>query len=361
MTLPRSLANPLPVAAFALLSASPVGLIGLGCVYGGLWTALAFLAMTLLPLAMDRLLPWVAGNAAEGVEFPAEAVLLLALGILHLTLLPLVVWAVGGPGFLDGPDGLSGAERLALFIAAGLWFGQVAHPAAHELIHRQGQLSRALGVAIYVTLLIGHHASAHRLVHHHHVASARDPNTARAGEGYYRYAWRAWLGSFRAGFRAETLLRIRSRSGLHPYWVYLGGAGVSLALGLLLAGLPGLLVWAGLGFHATAQILLSDYVQHYGLRRRKRPDGKLEPVGPAHSWNAAPWYSSGLMLNAPRHSDHHAHPARRYPALQLPDPDLAPRLPWSLPLACLIALLPPVWRRAMQPHLAGWNPPKPLN
>lgn len=347
------LARPLPVATFALLSASPIALIGLGCVFGGIWPGLALVVMAIVPVMIDWLLPIVAADAAEGAEFPAEGALLLGLGVGHLLLMPVVVWALAG-------DGLGPAEKAALFLAAGIWFGQVVHPAAHELIHRAARLPRALGVAIYVTLLFGHHASAHRLVHHRHVASLRDPNTARAGEGFYRYALRAWLGSFRAGFRAESRLRAgasRKDGGLHPYAIYILGAVLSLGLGAVVGGWSGLLVWAGLGGHATAQVLLSDYVQHYGLRRHKRPGGKLEPVAPSHSWNAGAWFTAAVMLNAPRHSDHHAHPARPYPALRLPEAEAAPRLPWPLPMACLIALVPPLWRRLMQPQLARWNPP----
>jgi alkane 1-monooxygenase len=85
---------------------------------------------------------------------------------------------------------------------------------------------------------------------------------------------------------------------------------------------------------------LSDYVQHYGLRRAAG-----ERVATAHSWNAPQWFSSSLMLNAPRHSDHHAHPTRPYPALRLEDD--APILPWPLPLACFVALIPRLWRRKM--------------
>ena len=82
-------------------------------------------------------------------------------------------------------------------------------------------------------------------------------------------------------------------------------------------------------------------------------NGKPEPVTAAHSWNTPHWASSALMLNAPRHSDHHTHPQRPYPALRLPDD--APQLPWPLPLACLIALFPPFWRRKMAPELARWQ------
>ena len=61
------------------------------------------------------------------------------------------------------------------------------------------------------------------------------------------------------------------------------------------------------------------------------------------------------MLNAPRHSDHHANPLRPFPALRLPPEAEAPRLPWPLPLACALALMPRLWRRAIRPHLARWR------
>lgn len=116
----------------------------------------------------------------------------------------------------------------------------------------------------------------------------------------------------------------------------------------------GLALWAILSLSATAQLMLSDYVQHYGLLRAKLPNGKYEPVQNRHSWNAPHWYSSAMMVGAPRHSDHHAHPNRPYPALRLPNTADAPRLPWPLPLACTIALFPPIWKRAIRPHLKPW-------
>jgi alkane 1-monooxygenase len=137
--------------------------------------------------------------------------------------------------------------------------------------------------------------------------------------------------------------------------VYLGGAALALSCAYVLAGGWGVLVWAGLALHAQVQLMLSDYVQHYGLTRATRDDGRLEPVAARHSWNAPQWFSSAMMLNAPRHSDHHAHPARAYPALRLPAAQEAPHLPWPLPVACTLALFPPLWKRAIRPHLAKWK------
>jgi alkane 1-monooxygenase len=83
-------------------------------------------------------------------------------------------------------------------------------------------------------------------------------------------------------------------------------------------------------------------------------DDKLEPVGPQHSWNTPHRFSGAMMLNAPRHSDHHTHPSKPYPALQLLE-DKMPMLPYSLPMMAVIALMPPLWRRVMDPRVAHWE------
>jgi alkane 1-monooxygenase len=341
-------ARPLPLAAFAFAALLPLPLLLLGALWGGSSLWVAFLYMAVLTILLDQLIPLTVG-AEDDHEFPVADLLLTLVALGALTALPLSVWAIAGPSALDRGD------RVLLFFATGFWLGQVGHPAAHELIHRPRRELFLLGAAFYAAVLFGQHASAHRLVHHRHVASSEDPNSARAGESFYRFACRAWTGSFTKGLQAETDLRARgARLGPHPYVGYLAISAVALGLAVLLAGLPGILVWLGLGLHVQSQILLSDYVQHYGLTRRPGPDGRLEPVGPRHSWNTAHWFSSAMMLNAPRHSDHHAHPGRAFPALRLPPVGEAPRLPWPLPLACAMALLPRLWRRAIRPHLARW-------
>ncbi len=102
------------------------------------------------------------------------------------------------------------------------------------------------------------------------------------------------------------------------------GAVACLGLGWLIGGLPGVLIWLGLASYAT---IATDPV---GLRPALRADARppaqwpvREPAGPAHSWNAPQWYSSAMMLNAPRHSDHHENPMRAFPALDLGRPDHA--------------------------------------
>ena len=339
---------PAPMILFVCMTLLPVPLIVAAAVWGGVWVLAAIAAMTLLVATLDEVVAGAA-PAAEGAEFPAATALSVVLALAQFGILALVV------GTVALSEGLGSLEKAGLFFAAGLFVGQVGNANAHELIHRSGRGLRRLGVWAYVSVLYGHHASAHTLVHHVHVATREDPASARRGESFYRYVRRAWPGNFRAGWAAESarMARAGRPAWRHPYVTYLGGAALIALAVLWLAGPKGLAVWIGLAAFAQTQLLMSDYVQHYGLSRGRDADGRAEPAGPGHSWNSPHLMSSALMLNAPRHSDHHAHPARPYPALRLGE-DM-PMLPRSLPVMSCLALWPRMWRRVMDPLAARWS------
>lgn len=328
-------------AAFAAMGALPALLLIAGSVTGGwpLWAGLVWIWIVApgIDIALHRSFP----DADPEARFPgANAALLLLIG-LHFALLIAALAGFAGTR-------LTGPERIALFLGAGLYFGQITNATAHELIHRADRAMFRLGAAAYVSLLFGHHTSAHRLVHHHHVATPDDPNSAPFGMSFWRFFPRAWLGSFRKGLQAERALSTRKPGRMNPYLVWVGGGLLMVAGVGLVFGMRPLADYLALCLYAQLQLMLSDYVQHYGLRRRTGADGRTEPVGPRHSWDSPHPLSSLTLVNAPRHSDHHAHPTRAYPALQL-DRDSAPRplLPYPLPIMAGIALIPPLWRRIM--------------
>ena len=68
-----------------------------------------------------------------------------------------------------------------------------------------------------------------------------------------------------------------------------------------------------------------NYLEHYGLLRSRREDGRYERTAPEHSWNSNNMASNVLLYHLQRHSDHHANPIRRYQALR--HVDEAPQLP----------------------------------
>ncbi|WP_458790992.1 alkane 1-monooxygenase [Yoonia sp. MH D7] len=330
---------------FCAVTLTPVALLGLAAIYGGWWVLAALVFLSVFTAALDEIVHNITPPTPEA-EFPVAARLSVVLGVMHFAVLVLVVNALA-----NQPLGI--LAKLGLFVAAGLFMGQVSNSNAHELIHRGGQFMRGLGKWIYISVLNGHHTSAHVLIHHRLVATRQDPSTSRRGESYYRFVWRAWRGSFRKGLAAESerQTRIGAPRYRHPYVTYILGALGFITFFALIGGLKGAVIYIALAGFATSQLLLSDYVQHYGLMRRV-VDGKPEPVGVRHSWNSPHWFSSAAMLNAPRHSDHHAHPQRSYDTLIIPDG--SPMLPRSLPVMATLALFPRQWRRVMDPLAAKW-------
>jgi alkane 1-monooxygenase len=331
---------------FTIATLTIVALLFAGALLGGAWIWAALIYITVFAYGIDRLGPFADGNVDPDVEFPASDTLSAVLAIAHFIVLALVIYAL-----TSNPE-IATAHKVALFIATALFAGQIGHPNAHELIHRPDRNLRRLGKALYMSILMGHHASAHPLVHHVHCGTSSDPVSAPKGRGFWRFFPRAWIGSYCAGYAAETK-RIKGR-GRHPYASYHLGAACTLLAAFAIGGLLGVLICIAIGLYAQLQIFLSDYVQHYGLRRKMSDRGKLEPVGTQHSWNTPHRFSGAMMLNAPRHSDHHTHPQRQYPALQL-DEQHMPMLPYPLPMMAIIALMPPLWRRIMDPRVAQWE------
>lgn len=339
-----------PATGFAAASLTPPLLLVAGALAGGLWPLLGFLCMTLALTIGDRIARHLGLQQPPVAQDIWTRWLTLTIGALHFPFLAFAIFALSGA--LD----LNVWGWILTFSGFGLWFGQVANSTAHELIHQGRRLPVRLGMWIYISLLYGHHVSAHRLVHHRFVATPDDPNSAAFGESFYAFAARAWPGEFQAGYEMENALRVGRDSrgiSLHPYTVYIAGGALMLILSVTLFGFAGLLSYLLLCAHAQLQLLLSDYVQHYGLERKRTGIDDYEPFGPKHSWDAPDLLSGLMMLHAPRHADHHSHPTRPYPELVLSPEGLAPLLPASLPVMATIALVPNFWRRIMDPRVCA--------
>jgi alkane 1-monooxygenase len=127
---------------------------------------------------------------------------------------------------------------------------------------------------------------------------------------------------------------------------------MTVALFLLLVAVFGVAVMPWLLIQAAVGICLLEavnYIQHYGLARQKRPDGRYEPCAPRHSWNSNRVASNVMLFHLQRHSDHHHCPSRRYQALRTFNE--APELPAGYGVLVASALIPPLWRRVMDPKV----------
>ncbi|MFZ2526355.1 MAG: alkane 1-monooxygenase [Rhodococcus sp. (in: high G+C Gram-positive bacteria)] len=240
-------------------------------------------------------------------------------------------------------------EKFALAATLGI-VGGVGINAAHELGHKRTKLERRLAKIALAQSFYGHFYVEHNHGHHLRVATPDDPATARFGESYWRFLPRTVFGSLRSAWTHESArLRRRGQSPWNPVhnnilnaWAIsvVLFAGLIAAFGWQIA--PWLVVQAVM---AVMFLEAVNYLEHYGLLREKRPDGRYMRVAAPHSWNSDHVCSNLFLYNLQRHSDHHANPMRRYQTLRSMSD--APQLPAGYAVLVVTSLVPPLWRRVM--------------
>ncbi len=261
--------------------------------------------------------------------------------------------------YVTRADHLAVWEKLGLFFGIGIVGGAVGIVYAHELMHQKNRVERWLGDLLMAIVLYSHFRSEHLRVHHLYVGTPRDPVTARYNEGFHRFFWRVLTTCPPSAWKAEKALLARKNLTMtslqNPFWLYAALQGGMLLLALMVGGWEGLGLFVFQAFFAIWQLEIVNYIEHYGLSRRHLGDGKYEHVMPRHSWNAAHRASNWFLINLQRHSDHHYKPDRRFPLLQTYSADDAPQLPFGYPLMGGMALIPPLWRRVMNPKVRAWR------
>ena len=88
-----------------------------------------------------------------------------------------------------------------------------------------------------------------------------------------------------------------------------------------------------------------NYVEHYGLRRKKTASGRYERVKEIHSWNSNHLLGRIMLFELTRHSDHHYRASKKYQILD--HHDQSPQLPFGYPTSIVISLFPPIWFKLM--------------
>ncbi len=270
------------------------------------------------------------------------------------------LWSSGSLGWV---------AKLGLALTIGTIAG-IAINAAHELGHKAPTIEKWLSKLALAQTCYGHFYTEHNRGHHKHVATPADPASSRLGESFYAFYPRTVIGSVRSAIAIERTAAARlGRSfwSVHNAVLHSWAMSVVLFAGLAAifgaAILPWLAVQAVIGFSLLEVV---NYIEHYGLLRATRPDGRHVRCEPVHSWNANNTVTNLVLFQLQRHSDHHANPLRRYQSLR--HFDEAPQLPTGYAGMIVLALVPPLWRRVMDPKvlahyggdvtLANLHPPR---
>ncbi len=226
----------------------------------------------------------------------------------------------------------------------------------HELGHKQNKLDRFGAKLINALTGYGHFTIEHNQGHHVMVATPEDPASARFGESIYRFALREIPETAKRGWVLEA--RRLEKSG-HSFWsVYndiLQGYVIAIAIAVALVSAYGWIMLPFLIIHHVfgwLQLTQANYVEHYGLKRERKDNGRYVACEPHHSWNTNHIVSNLMLFHLQRHSDHHANPMRPYQSLR--NFEELPRLPSGYPGCFGLAAVPPLWFSIMNPKVLAW-------
>ncbi len=243
---------------------------------------------------------------------------------------------------------LSVLESIGLAITIGVVAG-VAINTAHELGHKRKNGERWASKVALAQTGYGHFFIEHNRGHHVRVATPEDPASSRLGESLYAFLPRTVKGSLASAWELEKvrLQRVGApvlslKNDVLNAWAMTVVLFAVLTVAFGPVVLPFLFLQAVYGFSLLEVV---NYLEHYGLVRQKREDGRYERCAPEHSWNSNNTASNVLLYHLQRHSDHHANPVRRYQALR--HFDEAPELPSGYGTMITLAYVTPLWRRIM--------------
>jgi alkane 1-monooxygenase len=330
-----------------------IPLIGMGLMtWSGqewmLWipVALVYVAIPLL----DHIFPNDTNNPPEQIVPQLEQDRYYRI-LNHITVPLHFVILIAGAWFVANLEpGWSGLIALSLMVGLISGFGINT---GHELGHKKAPLDRFAARLALAVPFYGHFAIEHNAGHHAQVATPEDSASSRFGESIYRFVFREIPGGIARGWRLES--NRLQRRGFRT-WSWRNEILQSYAVSVILYGglifafgaviLPFLLIQT---LWAWWQLTSANYIEHYGLLRKKLPDGRYERCQPHHSWNANQIASNLVTFHLERHSDHHAYAARHYQSLRHFDD--VPQLPSGYFGMFILSYFPSLWRRVMDPRV----------
>lgn len=275
---------------------------------------------------------------------------------LALLMLPWQYWNLYQAGEVMSQASFGWAGYLGWMVSVGVVSAIIAINTGHELTHKDSRIEQWAGGLLLSSVYYAGFKVEHVRGHHVTVSTPEDASSSRYGQSLYRFLPHAYLHNFLNAWKLEAKRLARANLPAFHWrneliWWYSISIGLTVAA-FALWGWLGVLFFLGQSFFAFTLLEIINYVEHYGLHRRKLPNGRYERPTPAHSWNSNYFLTNMVLFHLQRHSDHHAHPKRRYQVLR--HFDESPQLPTGYAGAVVLAMVPPLWFRVMNPRVEAY-------
>lgn len=244
-------------------------------------------------------------------------------------------------------------EGLGIALSLGIVLGTNGINVGHELGHRQDSWERFLGKALLLPGFYMHFYIEHNYGHHKHAATPEDPATARYNQTVYHFWMTSTIRQYINAWKIQIELLSRNKYRfLSVYndmlWYLFLQTGYIMTVYLAFGSTVVLLLFSA-GIVGVLLLESVNYIEHYGLLRKKLASGRYERVREIHSWNSNHVVGRIVLYELTRHSDHHYKSSKKYQALDYHD--TSPEMPYGYPTSLVLSLFPPVWFRIMNPRI----------
>ena len=242
-------------------------------------------------------------------------------------------------------------EIVFSVINVGILLGVSGINVAHELGHRENTFDRWMARLLLLPVLYSHFTLEHNYGHHLKVGTPEDPATARKNEPVYLFYYRSIVKGYNNAWKiGSRRLEMQNKpKWMHEIlWSHVGQVAFLSAI-ILLSGWQVLIPYVFAALIGIISLESVNYIEHYGLIRKKLDSGRYEPMTASHSWNSNHELGRIMLFELVRHADHHYQTTRKYQALR--HLDQSPQLPFGYPMSIIMALIPPVWFRVMNPRV----------
>jgi alkane 1-monooxygenase len=263
-----------------------------------------------------------------------------------------------GAHFFSSTNAFNLFGRIGWILSNGLCSTTLAFVAAHELIHKPGRTAQIMGSILLASVCNTGFKIEHLRGHHLYTGTQLDVYSAPLHQSLYDYILKTCYHNLVNPWKLET--KRLNRQG-HSFWSWRNEQIIGYAASATLAamfysffGVLGLIFFCAQSMVALIVLQIINYIQHYGLARRERDPGKFERPTAAHAWNSNFWLTNIVLLHLPRHSDHHIHPGRGYQVLR--HLDESPQMPTGYAGMFIIALIPTLWFKVMNPRVSAYHP-----
>lgn len=327
------------------MSLLPPAACWLGLYLNGLFTpGLLYLGLIIMPI-IELFVPASIFNEDEVVYEAKQRIRFFDI-LLYLQL-PMMYFILFYFGWQWRQGALQGWEIFFSILNVGMMIGVSGINTAHELGHRQRAFDQVIARLLLLPALYSHYTLEHNYGHHLKVGTPEDPATARRNEWIYAFYFRTITGTYINAWEINhKMLKAKNK----PAWMNEIIWTHVLQLIYLFTiyqwlGLMGLLLFVGAAFVGILFLESVNYIEHYGLVRKKMPSGRYEPMRDSHSWNSNHELGRMVLFELVRHADHHFQTTRKYQALR--HLDQSPQLPFGYPMSILLALVPPLWFKVM--------------